>query len=272
MNREYWLCRATDFPSSIAQFGTHALALAYAHAMPGNPYHGHPKILEWALAGMEYWTRIQHRDGSFDEFYPNERGWAGPTGFLLYVMCDTYRLLEPHLPADLRERVLQAAHRAALFLARTDEAGVLANHHAMAVLPLVEAHALLGDPKLETAFKQKLDIFFHYCRDEGWAGYDGADPGYCRPPSVSSPRRAGIMRTSAFAAFVGGFSSYRLSQRPLRRDDGQPPDPAFHPHGYELLAGEIPLAAAVADRMLRGLRDGAVPPEIQGGAISCTDP
>nr|HQH71433.1 hypothetical protein [bacterium] len=42
MNREYWLCRATDFPSSIAQFGTHALALAYAHAMPGNPYHGHP--------------------------------------------------------------------------------------------------------------------------------------------------------------------------------------------------------------------------------------
>lgn len=270
MNREYWLCRATDFPSSIAQFGTHALALAYAHAMPGNPYHGHPKILEWALAGMEYWTRIQHRDGSFDEFYPNERGWAGPTGFLLYVMCDTYRLLEPHLPADLRERVLQAAHRAALFLARTDEAGVLANHHAMAVLPLVEAHALLGDPKLETAFKQKLDIFFHYCRDEGWClEYDGADPGYLSATIsfIAKTRRhyederflphlRKWVEFSSYFVYPNGHYGGTMGSRQTLH---------FYPHGYELLAGEIPLAAAVADRMLRGLRDGAlVPPEIQG--------
>jgi hypothetical protein len=39
----------------------------------------------------------------------------------------------------------------------------------------------------------------------------------------------------------------------------------FYPHGFELLAPEYPLAAAVADRMLEGLRAGAlVPPEIQG--------
>jgi hypothetical protein len=35
-NREYWLCRSTDFPSSIAQFGIHALALTSPHEKPGN--------------------------------------------------------------------------------------------------------------------------------------------------------------------------------------------------------------------------------------------
>ena len=50
-NREYWLCRATDFPSSIAQFGIHALALAWRHPMPGNIYHQQEKIREWTVAG-----------------------------------------------------------------------------------------------------------------------------------------------------------------------------------------------------------------------------
>ena len=92
-NREYWLCRSTDFPSAIAQFGIHALALAWRYDMPGNIYYQQEKIRQWTVAGIEYWMKIQKRDGSFDEFYPNERGWAGPTGFLLYAMIDSYRLL-----------------------------------------------------------------------------------------------------------------------------------------------------------------------------------
>lgn len=75
-NREYWLCRTLDFPSSIAQFGVHSLALAYTQPFPDNPYYKQPKILLWALAAIDYWIRIQRPDGSFDEFYPNERGWG----------------------------------------------------------------------------------------------------------------------------------------------------------------------------------------------------
>ena len=37
----------------------------------------------------------------------------------------------------------------------------------------------------------------------------------------------------------------------------------FYPHGFEILGGEIPLAAAVAEKMLRALSDGKLaPPEI----------
>ena len=96
---------------------------------------------------MTYWMKSKKGDGSFDEFYPNERGWAGPTGFLLYAMI---RLL-PVCWARAFPEQLQGIYFYCLLreggadlLARWDEPGVLANHHAMAVLPVFEAARLLG--------------------------------------------------------------------------------------------------------------------------------
>jgi len=270
MNREFWLCRSTDFPNSIAQFGTHALALVYSHEMPGNVYYQHPKVLEWTLAGMDYWTRIQHKDGSFDEFYPNERGWAGPTGFLLYVMCDSYHLLKPHIPNELEERLLKAFDKAATFLCGTDESGVLANHHAMAILPIYEAYAILGEEKIKNAFLTKLDEFFSYCDGEGWClEYDGADPGYLSATiSFMSKLRKHYEDDRFLPHFKKWveFSSYFVYPNGhYAGTAGSRQTLHFYPHGYELLAKEIPLAGRIADRMLEGLRDGAlVPPEIQG--------
>ena len=264
------MCRATDFPSSIAQFGVHALALAYAHDMPDNIYYRHPKVLEWALAGMEYWTKIQHNDGSFDEFYPNERGWAGPTGFLLYVMCDSYRRLEKEIPDGLKDSLQKTMHRAARFLAKTDESGVLANHHAMAVLPIVEAWDLLQENSLLPAIKEKLDEFFSYCHDEGWClEYDGADPGYLSATVsfiAKTRKRYDDERFMPYLKKWVEFSSYFVYPNGhYAGTAGSRQTLHFYPHGYELLADEIPQAAYIADRMLEGLRDGAlVPPEIQG--------
>lgn len=275
MDREYWLCRSTDFPSSIAQFGVHALALAYAHEMPDNPYYRQPMMRRWVVAGLDYWTRIQKWDGSFDEFYPNERGWAGPTGFLVYAMANAYRLIggSEALPPELDARFRAAIRTAALFLADRDEHGVLANHHAMAVLPIYEAYDLLKDPELLAGFKVRLDHFLTFCHEEGWClEYDGADLGYLSAtvsfleklrlrgytdPRVEQVVRRAIEFSSHFAYPDGHYAGTLGSRQTLH----------FYPHGFELAAGRgdetSPLAAAVAERMLRGLRDGKlVPPEI----------
>jgi hypothetical protein len=270
MNREYWLCRSTDFPNSIAQFGVHALALVYSHEMPGNQYYQHPKVLEWTLAGMDYWTKIQHGDGSFDEFYPNERGWAGPTGFLLYIMCNSYHLLKNHIPSDLHERLLQSFDKAAHFLAKTDESGVLANHHAMAILPMVEANTILQDSKIAKAIPEKIDIFFSYCHDEGWClEYDGADPGYLSATVSFIAKTRKHYDDERFLPYLKKwieFSSYFVYPNGhYAGTAGSRQTLHFYPHGYEIFAQEIPLAGSIANRMLEGLRDGAlVPPEIQG--------
>ena len=276
-NREYWLCRSVDFPNSIMQFGIHGLALAWRHPMPGNVYHQHPKALEWTVAAMEYWMKIQKRDGSFDEFYPNERGWAGPTGFLLYAMIDSYRLLGDAFPDSLRHRFLEACDRAARYLIRWDESGVLANHHAMAVLPVFEAARLLDTRQLWDGYEEKLKEFYTYCDPEGWClEYDGADPGYLSATvsflgkiwkrrgevaRVAEDRRMiEVMRRAvdfcAWFAWPNGHFAGTIGSRQTLH---------FYPHGFELMAAQYPMAAAVADHLLRGLEAGAlVPPEIQG--------
>lgn len=275
MDREFWLCRSTDFPSSIAQFGVHALALAYASEMPDNPYYQQPMVRKWVVAALDYWTKIQKGDGSFDEFYPNERGWAGPTGFLVYALTNAYRLIGggEALGGELDARFRAAVRRGGLFLADRDEHGVLANHHAMAVLPIYEAYDLLGDPELLAGFKVRLDHFLSFCHPEGWClEYDGADLGYLsatvsflgklRLRGYTDERVERVIEravefSSHFAYPDGHYAGTLGSRQTLH----------FYPHGYELLAGldepSSPLAAAVAERMLRGLSEGKlVPPEI----------
>ncbi|MBD3336323.1 MAG: hypothetical protein GF355_12485 [Candidatus Eisenbacteria bacterium] len=270
MDREYWLCRTTDFPSAIAQFGVQSLALVYAHDFPDNPYYRQPKILLAVLAAMDYWTRIQKDDGSFDEFYPNERGWAGPTGFLVYAMARSYRAIRGQVPKHLEDRFLLCMSRAAHFLGRYDEPGVLANHHAMAVLPIYEAYDILRERSLLDGFQARLQEFLRYAdEEEGWClEYDGPDIGY-------------LSATVSFLAKLGRLHDDRRVERVIQRaiefcsyfvypngffggTVGSRQTVHFYPHGFELRAAANPTAAAVAEAMLRSLSEGKlVPPEIQ---------
>ena len=169
-NREYWLTRTRDFPDAIAQFGTLSLSLIWAHKFPGGEqYFRNKEIKKWIMAAIRYWMKIQHRDGSFDEFYPNERGWAGPTGFLLYAMLKSYELLENDFPQELQAYFFEAVKKSAMFLATREEPGVLANHHAMALLPIYQTyfHFKKTDPGLAQQllknFDVRLESFFSYC-------------------------------------------------------------------------------------------------------------
>lgn len=268
-NREYWLCKTLDFPSAIAQFGVHSLALVYANDFAGNIYFKNKKILEWLIAGIEYWIKIQKKDGSFDEFYPNERGWAGPTGFLLYAMLDSYRMLKGDFPKSMEDRFLKAVHKSAFFLAKYDESGVLANHHAMAILPIYEAYLVLNDKKILDGFKVRKDAFLSYCYEEGWClEYDGADLGYLSATVSFLGKLHKVYQDediyrvikkaiefSSYFVYPDGFYAGTIGSRQTLH---------FYPHGYEILSRQIPLAAVIADKMLAGLAEGKlVPPEIQ---------
>ncbi|PIR49418.1 hypothetical protein COU79_04985 [Candidatus Peregrinibacteria bacterium CG10_big_fil_rev_8_21_14_0_10_54_7] len=316
--RTYWLDKTVDFPDALPQFGVLSLALVYTQDMPfdpsagsgqaaqgkpGNIYKDQPKMLEWILAGMRYWTQIQHRDGSFDEFYPNEHGWTGPTGFLLYGMLKSYLLLEERgeFPEDFKDQFFASCRKAADYIIQWDEHGVLANHHAMAVLPVYYAYHVLGDKDLLAGYEKKLEEFLRYHVTEkdwlanrrqeglgeyarlrsaprslrratscgGWSlEYDGADIGYL----------------SATVSFLGKV--YKIHPDPRLKQVmeesvkflshfvypngfyagsmGSRQTLHFYSHGCEILAHEMPLAGRVADAMLESLRDGKiVPAEIQ---------
>lgn len=272
-DRIFWLDKSIDFPSSILQLNTHNLAMAYSYNYEKNPFYKQEKIKKWAIAGLEYWIKIQHKDGSFDEFYPNEKGWAGPTGFLLYSMLSTYDLLEEHFSPSLKERFFESARKAAQFLAKYDEQGILANHHAMALLAIYYTYKRLGDKSLLEAFNEKFLYFRSLQSSEGWLlEYDGADLGYL---SASVSFLAKIYKLAdddpslqqnilEVVEKAIDFSSYFVyPNRYYAGTIGSRQTLHFYTHGYEVFADKFPLARKIADEMLLGLSEGKlVSPEI----------
>jgi hypothetical protein len=263
--RTYWLDKVVDFPDALPQFGVLSLALAYTQGMTNNFYKDQPKMREWILAGMRYWTTLQHRDGSFDEFYPNEHGWTGPTGFLLYAMLKSYLLLDERgeFPTDFRDQFFASCRRAAEYIIAWDEHGVLANHHAMGVLPVCYAHHVLGGDDLQAGYEKKLEEFLSFHTSEGWSlEYDGADIGYLSA-TVSFLGKANklnkderlkrVMDESiqflSHFVYPNGFYAGSMGSRQTLH---------FYSHGCELRAPENPLAGRVADAMLESLRDGKI--------------
>jgi hypothetical protein len=274
-DRIYWLDKSIDFPSSILQLNAHNLSLVYSCHYPENPFYRKDKIKNWSLAGVNYWIKIQHKDGSFDEFYPNERGWAGPTGFLLFSMLGTYSLLKDEIPQELREDLIEASYKSAKFLAKYDEIGILANHHAMALLPIYYAYKVLNDESLHRAFQEKFKYFESLQSSEGWfLEYDGADLGYLSATisflgkiyklSDDENLRAKILKIvksaiefSSYFVYPNGYYGGTMGSRQTLH---------FYPHGYEIFSQNFPLARKIADKMLDGLAEGKlVPPEIMPG-------
>ena len=269
-HRDYWLDKSSDFPDAVRQFAVHALALVYKYDFPGNIYKGQPLIREWAIAGLDFWAGMQHGDGSFDEFYPYERGWVGPTGFTTYTAVEAYRLLQDEVPSDAADRILEAVRRAARFIARgQSEEDHLANHYAMAYLAVSKAYRLLGDPELENGLKRLWHGFLGYHNaSEGWSReYDGTDPGYLSATisflakvyqSDPDPEILEVLTKAvefcSYFVYPDGFYAGSLGSRNTVH---------FYPHGFEILGGEVHLATSVAERMLQALSEGKLaPPEV----------
>jgi hypothetical protein len=270
MHRDYWFYKTSDFPDAVRQFGVHALSLVYSKDFPNNPYRNHPKILEWALAAMNYWISIQHSDGSFDEFYPYERGWVGPTAFTTFTMIESLNLLGDKVPSDIQSRLRASISKAAHFISSGEkEEDHLANHHAMACLAVWKSYALLNEPELKTGFQKLWKGFLGYHNPkEGWSReYDGIDPGYLSAtvsffgkiyqvnpdPEIFEVLKQSVEFCSYFVYPNGFFAGSIGSRNTLH----------FYCHGFEILAGKIPMAAAIAEKMLKGLSEGKlVPPEI----------
>lgn len=177
-DKNYWHHRFTDFPSAIKQQGVLCLCLLYQNK--NSPFYKEDYLLKLIEGALEYAIEIQKGDGSYDEWYPNERGWAGPTGYIAYALGRTYELLEEDLNDSLKAKLRKSLLKSARFLAFGWEAHVLSNHIAMALLPIKLITNLFDSKKLDKQYELLFNRFMDYfCKEEGWGvEYDGPDIGY----------------------------------------------------------------------------------------------
>ncbi|MBI4043495.1 MAG: hypothetical protein HY393_01655 [Candidatus Diapherotrites archaeon] len=171
-DKRYWHRKTRDYVNARMQEGVYTLALLYTVQHPENKWFSAPFVKEWALAGMNFWARIQGRKGGFDEYLPNEDNYDA-TAFSSYAIARAHELLECR-----DESVLNALENAGKFLHAHEEPFV-ANHEAGAGAALQWISIATKKEKYAEWAKKKIENLLINQQAEGWfSEYNGFDVGY----------------------------------------------------------------------------------------------
>jgi len=173
----FWKYKSRDFANVRAQEAVLTLSLLFAQCYEDNRYLGDARLLRHIRAGMEYWTRLQHRDGSFDEWRKLEHGQAG-TAFSTFALANAYQMTKDSLGEPLRGKLLTCFRKSADFLCKNPDLDFM-NHEAVAIAALHSCYSALGNELYLEKIKEKIGIMEENQSYEGWykEGY-GADSGY----------------------------------------------------------------------------------------------
>jgi hypothetical protein len=250
-DREHWCWKFRDFPLGMLQSAVYPLAQLWSMPLPDNPYFENRQVLRWITAAMEASLSRQHANGSFDYFSPNEQN-PGTTLGAIHGLGEAYRLVGQHLPAETRTRLLEAARKAFRFaLTREEDHGFISNHQALFAVTWLVGAELLDEPRYARRAEEVIEKIIAQQSPDGWyCEYDGPDAGYESlgishlavywERTHSDPLLASLRRSIDFYAHcvhpdgsVGGAYGSRHTS-------------IYFPGGFEILAREIPMSAAIA--------------------------
>ena len=255
LDRQFWHYRTIDFASEMYQEGVLPLALVAQHDFPGSRWQGQERLRELVIAGLKFTAKNAHRDGSCDDYYPFERA-LGSAVFSLAACTEAYRILDLHEPD-----VLAFFERRAKWLLLNDEAGRLANHHALAALGLRRTAELTGGERFARGACHKVQQVLDWQHAEGWfEEYGGADPGY-QTVTIDCLAKYRRLTSSAWLdtplhRAVSFASHFMHPDDSYGGEYGSRGTYHFYPHGMELLAPTNSTAAALAEGFLRSLSSG----------------
>lgn len=261
----YWHDKIIGAPSAHTQEHVLVLAYLYSNKFPGSRYYKNGKVREWIIAAMIYWTKVQHSDGSFDEFYVNERQ-LGATAITLYAVMKSFLMLKDEISPDSAELIISAAKRSAHLLAGHDETYLLSNHQSQVIMALLLVKKAAKED-FSKAIKKKLKRIIDGQSKDGWfREYTGADPGYLtttiaflseyysetKDKSVIEPLKKSVEFASHFLYPDGTFGGVIGSRNTAH----------FWPSGFEIMNSHFgksfPLAGAVSDKALYFLKKGTL--------------
>ena len=169
-DRYYWHYGVLDVANARFQEVALLLALLYKYDFPGNRYYSRTALHRWTTACLEFWARLQRRDGSFDEVYPFEHSFVA-TAFSTYAVSEVMLQLGLRLHLD---HVVRAGH----WLAHNVNL-LVSNQIAGAAMALYNIYRVTGEARFEQTAMDKVDQLLELQAPEGYfPEYDGYDIGY----------------------------------------------------------------------------------------------
>ena len=249
-DRQYWLYRVVDFPCVRHQEAVLTLSLIYGLQHKDNPYFENENILEWIKASIEFWHKIQDKNGSFNEWYPHENSFVG-TAFSAYAISESLLCLGEQIKVNsILKIALEGLKKAGDWLIPEMENRAM-NQSCGAIIALYNIYLLTDDVKYLNAVGEKISLLEKYQNPEGWINeYGGADIGYLSlaidylakyyDKSKDEKALKIIQKAVLFIrnfilldyTFGGSYSSRNTEY--------------IIPSGFEIMAGYIPEAADIA--------------------------
>ena len=110
-DREYWHYNTVDFSCARKQEAVLTLTLLYSIKHEKNRYYQNREILGYIRAALMFWTGIQNKNGSFNEWYPNENSFV-VTSFSTYAVSESLLLIKDELPENEYRKIINALMKA----------------------------------------------------------------------------------------------------------------------------------------------------------------
>lgn len=254
-DRRYWAWKTIDFPEATFQRNLSALAWLMEQPEAQEQRAFYANVIK---KGLLYTTRIQHKNGSFDQAYPYEASY-GATAFLLPDLIDTYLPVKEECSSHEQALIENMLTRAAEFLHRHAELhGTISNHLAGAALGLLKVSQFFDNDVFAQKAQDILDGIIGKQSTEGWyIEYGGADPGY---QSLCMYYLAQIYQIKPNKILRDSLeSSLEFLQHFVHPDGsfggeyGSRRTEVYYPGGIALLSSEFPAAAAMSKHMLSAI-------------------
>ncbi len=177
MHPAYWRDKSSDVADLRRQEAALAFAWLWRYPFVGNRFRGDVELLHASLRALRFWTTRQHADGTFDEWYRGEHGYA-TTAFSSYAVALTVDALDEALANPLRGQVVRALRRAADWLTRHHD-WFKTNHEAVGVAALGAVGWLLNEDTYRRAASRHAAHIGQRMHTEGWSReVSGLDVGY----------------------------------------------------------------------------------------------
>ena len=263
-DRRYWAWKLVDYAEATYQRNVYPLAWMLKHQLVEDGID--PTVLTDAIrAGLIFSTRIQHRDGSFDQAFPHEHSF-GAAAFMLHPLIYAYTAVQRACSPDEQSGIEKTLRKSADFLYKHQEThGHIANHLAGAVLALLTSAEFFADDRYQHRALSILDTILDHQSSEGWfVEYEGADPGYqtlclyylaqvynLRPdiPGLQDSLQRGLDFLKWFVHPDGTFAGEYGSRRTA----------LYYPGGVALLQSDFEAARSISQFMIKSLENHRLP-------------
>jgi len=176
-DREYWHYNTVDFSCARKQEAVLTLTLLYLIKHEKNRYYRNKEILAYIRAALLFWTKIQNKNGSFNEWYPNENSFV-VTSFSTYAVSESILLLKKEIPQEEMASIIKALAKAGDWLINRHETRVM-NQQTGSAIALLNLYLLTNDSKYLNSSLDKISLLNQRQSKEGWfIEYGGPDIGY----------------------------------------------------------------------------------------------